>query len=242
MFIIPFKGQRHSGTWDLNLLYNEGKVYLMDNHLAASWCWLQKLNITQQYNYLHIDRHYDLLDSQTDWWVSSLQEQSVNLKKISIQDLLQLKYHQEMNPNWESFPIFRWDNYLTIFNRLYPTIFISSQFATQKDGDEIDGYEINHVDSWDLHQNLSYWLMKNPLQKWVVNLDIDYFFSDYDEKHYFQLFSDEFIIRIANEIKKSMKNIKVLTVALSPEMCGGWKNSLRVCKLITDVLRINWFL
>lgn len=27
----------------LNLLYQEGKFYVMDNHLAAGWCWYHTL-------------------------------------------------------------------------------------------------------------------------------------------------------------------------------------------------------
>jgi hypothetical protein len=37
-----------------------------------------------------------------------------------------------------------------------------------------------------------------------------------------------------------MGNIEVLTIALSPELCGGWDNSLRVARLIIDHLQINF--
>lgn len=239
MHIIPFNGRSHSGTYDLNLLYNDGKTYIMDNHLAAGWCWLQKIDTNKQYNLLHIDRHYDLLDSQTDLWIEALRTQNIDLKTISIPKLTALQYvHPDMGE--EPFTLFRWDNYLTIFNKLYPDTLDSCLFATQKDGDLIDDLEIDEVDSWDLQCELSYWLNERGKAKWIVNLDIDYFFSDYGDEHYFQLFSDEFVIRIADEIKKSMNNIEVLTIALSPEMCGGWDKAERVAKLITSHLNAQW--
>ena len=32
-----------SGCYNMNFLFNNGKFYIMDNHLAAAWCWLQKI-------------------------------------------------------------------------------------------------------------------------------------------------------------------------------------------------------
>jgi UPF0489 domain len=236
MHIIPFRGRNHSGTYDLNLLWNSNKAYVMDNHLAASWCWLQKINISEQYNFLHIDRHYDLLNSQTDWWIEALTNQHINLQNISVPDLSALRYSPHSMPS-ESFPIFRWDNYLTIFNRLYPDLIGSTIFATHKDGDTIEELDINEQDSWTLQENLAYWLENGNTQKWIVNLDIDYFFTNYEE-HYYQLYTDEFVIKIADELRQAQKHIEVITIALSPEMCGGWENAERVARIITEHLNI----
>jgi hypothetical protein len=58
-----------------------------------------------------------------------------------------------------------------------------------------------------------------------VNLDIDYFFSSQPQK--LALFSDEFVDAVACTLKKGLGNgmIKVLTIALSPECCGGWEKA-----------------
>ena len=50
-----------SGCYNMNFLFNNGKFYIMDNHLAAAWCWLQKIDTSKRYGLFHIDRHYDLL-------------------------------------------------------------------------------------------------------------------------------------------------------------------------------------
>lgn len=238
MDIIPFKGKNTSTHYNLNLLFNEGKTYIMDNHLAASWCWMQKLNPAQQYNLFHIDRHYDLLNSQTDWWIQELQRQNFDFTTISISDLLAIKYSSPDFPT-EKFPLFRWDNYLTILNRIYPNLIGSASFATHKDGDTTDELEIHEHEIYELPENLAYWLNDNNRLKWIVNIDIDYFFTDRDEKH-FQFLTDEYVLSIADEIKKAWNNIEVLTIALSPELCGGWDNSLRIARIITNHLQINF--
>lgn len=238
MNTIINKGRKHSEAYGLNLLLNEEKIFIMDNHLAAGWCWLKKLDIERQYNLFHIDRHYDLLKSQLEWWIESLNQQNVNLQAISIEELVSLRYSNERLPTNDSYPIFRWDNYIPILDRMYPYLIGHSTFATHKDGDNADDMEASEVDPWQLPDNLSYWLT-NGTNEWILNLDIDYFFTNIDEE-YIQLFTDEFVIQIAKEIKKSLSKIKVLTIALSPEMCGGWDKSERVARLITDELGLKW--
>src|SRR6218665_3747831 len=134
MDLIPFKGKNQSTHYNMNLLFNDGKVYIMDNHLAASWCWMQKVDVQQQYNLFHIDRHYDLLASQLDCWVEELKRQNFDFTRIPITDLLAIKYSPADSPT-EKFPLFRWDNYLPILNRLHSNLIDSATFATHKDGD-----------------------------------------------------------------------------------------------------------
>jgi hypothetical protein len=204
MNIIPFKGKNTSTHYNLNLLFNEGKTYLMDNHLAASWCWMQKLDPTKQYNLFHIDRHYDLLNSQTDWWIAELQRRNFDFKTISINDLLAITYSSPDFPR-DKFQLFRWDNYLTILNRIYPTIIGSATFATHKDGDAIEELDIHEEEIYELPGNLSYWI--NERNRWIVNIDIDYFFTDKNGE-YFQFLTDTYVRSIAEEIKKSWAILK----------------------------------
>ena len=239
---IFFKGKGHSGAFDLNLLYNESKIYIMDNHLAASWCWLQKLDINSQYKLFHIDRHYDLLDSDLDNWIQSLE--NIDITRLEITDLINLK---SSNSFPISNPLFRWDNYIPILNKLYPNLIISSFFATQKYGDPVPVNRENkfkslnnfiEVDAWNLESNIEGQINSDD-KKWIINLDIDYFFIDYEDI-YFQMYTDEFIIRIAQRLKAALDRIEVFTIALSPEMCGGWEKSERVANLILKEFDIDW--
>ena len=48
------------------MLWQNDKVYVMDNHRDAAWCWLQQCKDEEKYNFMHIDRHYDMGDYYKD--------------------------------------------------------------------------------------------------------------------------------------------------------------------------------
>ncbi|WP_121811321.1 hypothetical protein [Mucilaginibacter kameinonensis] len=238
MNIIPFKGRNTSLHNKLNFLYNTGKTYIMDNHMAAGWCWLQKVDLYNQYHLFYIDRHYNLMVSQIDEWVAYLHTIEFDYQAVSIEELQAILFTRPDNPDGGAFPLFRWDNYITILDRLYPALWSDRSFVTHRDGDIPDGYELHEPDFEDLPKNLGYWL-ENKRHKSVLNLDIDHFFIKYNQK-YIQLFTDDFIKVVAKEIASAWDNIEVFTIALSPECCGGWDNAVRVAKVITDELQIDW--
>ena len=39
-------------------------IYVMDNHLCATWCWLQECDFHSSYNFMHIDQHSDCRENQ----------------------------------------------------------------------------------------------------------------------------------------------------------------------------------
>lgn len=239
MHVIPFKGRNQSAHYDLNLLLNNNKVYVMDNHLAAIWCWLQKISQTESYNFFHIDRHYDLLESQMEWWYETLVEQGVDLSAISVEELRALRYSPKNGPTKDKFPIFRCDNYLSLFYRLYPELINLSYFATHEDGDKFDDIELTEKTIYELPDNIAYWINQHDTKKWIVNIDIDYFFTDFDE-HPYQFLTDEYVSKLGQEINKCIDNIEVITIALSPEWCGGWDNAIRVSRILVNQLNIPW--
>ena len=50
---------------------------------------------------------------------------------------------------------------------------------------------------------------------------------------------DEYIEAICNQIVKEREKIAVLTIALSPECCNGWDNSIRVYNYIAERLSLE---
>ena len=44
---------------------------------------------------------------------------------------------------------------------------------------------------------------------------------------------------IINNIKKAKDGIAVMTIALSPECCGGWDNAFRTYDLIAPILGLE---
>ena len=63
MQIIRNLGQNRSYNDELNFLAKTGKIYIMDNHLAAFYCWCKEVDLSKDYALLHIDRHHDLGDA-----------------------------------------------------------------------------------------------------------------------------------------------------------------------------------
>lgn len=72
-------------------------------------------------------------------------------------------------------------------------------------------------------------------------MDLDYFFLSSNNK-YFQLYTDETLSIIFNQIADCYLNtdkIEVITVALSPECCGGWENSIKIYNKLAELLNLE---
>ncbi len=134
-----------------------------------------------------------------------------------------------------------WDNYLPIFYKLYPDTIEKYIFATHKVSNGIDKIPNKEIEILDLHYGLLCMLNEEKEYNWIVNLDIDYYFlnSELDSEKYFQFLTDNYILDILDQIKRGMDRVEVVTIALSPEMCGGWDNSIRITKLISNHLNLN---
>ena len=66
------KGFNYSGCYDLNILFRSKNFYVMDNHGAALWTWLQHIDTNKKYNFIHIDKHDDTLSSNLQPWVNKV--------------------------------------------------------------------------------------------------------------------------------------------------------------------------
>lgn len=234
-WIVPFKGRNSSGAYTLNFLWNSGEIYVMDNHRAALWCWLQHLKKGHVYNYFHIDRHYDALTSQIDKWDSVLPD----LWSLGIEEYLKSGYKAHTG---DVFPTIRWDNYLSILLKRQKNIFKSAYFATHKEGDK-PHIEFFEVDMWDLPGNFSFWI-SDCKRKWVCNLDLDYFFFDKNHDKMDRMLSLSYCEKLFSEIGKNLigGNIEVLTIAMSPDCCGGWQASESLLEVITKSLGVEFSL
>lgn len=225
-----------SGCYDMNLLFNNDKFYIMDNHLAAAWCWAQKIDPSKKYGLFHIDRHYDLLNNLSDLFLTENREKLIGDNFL---DYLSLK-------NEKGSQALRYDNYLDAFNRLYPDLIQQVYYATHKDGtnktktslDPLNTYE---PELWDLDTNIRYWLTEchKNIERWIVNIDIDFFFRDNNNGEYFQFMTRKYIKYICKEIIKSLPCIDVVTISLSPEFCGGWGNSFHITQIFNTELSIH---
>lgn len=231
------------------MLWQNEKVYVMDNHLSAAWCWLQSCDPQEKYNFMHIDRHYDMLECFNDEDLQPLRDNP----HMSYDDFKQLKRTKDVG---EKYPVFRWDNYIMASYVLHPDWFHTNIFLTHKEGDigRQWGHEPFAISEenplcmdWFINQYIgeaSKYLdgLKGDDYKlpWIVNLDLDVFYTIHSP--HIQLHSDEYIRYIAKLINDNLKNIQVITIALSPDCMGGegmiekWDNSFRILKIMSEEL------
>ena len=226
-------------------LWRSDKVFVMDNHMSALWCWLQVCDAKKSYNFMHIDRHYDLLDCFKDEDLGPYKSNP----QMTFED-----YTSQMRGD-RQFKVLRWDNYIMAGFILHPRWFHTNIFMTHKDGSK--------ESSWG-HKNLKILeeeplFMESNIQQfvgepskflypfkgkdyklpWIVNLDLDVFYTGDSQ---IQLFSDEFIRRIAEILQTCLNNIAVLTISISPECLGGnelsekWENGFRVLRIMSEKL------
>jgi hypothetical protein len=213
IFLIPLIGRGESASSTDNLLWRENNIYIMDNHRLALWCWFQELEKGKRYNLLHIDAHPDLNESALKFFNHDLW--TINLAEY------RSVWQQDINR-----PLFRWDNYLEVFLKNYPEMIGVTMSATHHLGSPKELSQ--EIKSFDLvSECFEIFSGKKYINdfEWIVNLDLDYFFSARPLK--LELFSEAYINSLANSINFGLKSkmIKVLTISLSPECCGSWENA-----------------
>ncbi len=220
-----------SESYNDNLLLKTDNIYVMDNHRLAMWCWLQSLDFKTKYNFLHIDAHPDLADFPIEKRIANLSN-NINLEEF------RNTHDQEFN-----IPLFRWDNYINAFDLHFKgvldenysfscTHYQGSRKALKNElfSNQLPGF-VNEIFSEKRFLND---------KKWVVNIDLDFFFSSAPQK--IQMFSADYIDFIFKGIKLGLdkKLIQVLTIALSPECAGSWDNSFQLLKIIQNYFNVDF--
>ena len=243
-------------SYDQNVTFlwkcDERPIYVSDNHLTAAWCWMQECEPNERYNFIHIDRHADLRGCGQPYLINSIK----NNPQISFEDFLNFKYK-----NGKEYQFFRWDNFIRATHSLFPNWFHSNLFYVHEDLDErIDGQRTDRgYESFPFHKrNVTKvrdevtQFIENKISvqgcavdtrkySWIVSLDLDFFWDENLDKMY----DDEFIRDFAIRLNRAMPNIKVLTIALSPDCVGGngmnekWNNVINVLNIFKEELCLS---
>jgi hypothetical protein len=236
-WLVPFKGRNASGAFNQNFLWRTGNLYVMDNHRAALWCWLQHVDPKQHHSLFHIDRHYDALTSRLDTWLANLPaDWSLGVDEY----LARTVKHQDII---EPLPLFCWGNYVSIYLAVFGDNIKECRFATHRDGDEPNHSSLIQCDPWEIPDNLDFWLGER-CKPWIMNIDLDYLFwqsSDEDDLPQ-QMFSTAYIEKCLAVVRKKIADgtIAVTTIALSPEYCGGWEQSEEMLDIVLSTLGISF--
>lgn len=237
MWLVPFKGRNRSGCCTQNFLWKKDNVYIMDNHRAALWCWFQHISKDEKISFIHIDKHYDTSKKALDDWITKCPD----LWSIKLDYYLSFTYEKNLGTNI-NVPLFVWDNYASIFLEKYGYLINQCIFATHKDGDDEPNFESTlQLDVWEVTDQLKNWI-EGSKNKWIVNLDLDYFFYESDTDKYSLFLSDEYIEQLFRTIKKQLESGKILcfTMCLSPECCGSWEAAEKLCYKATNILGIDF--
>ena len=243
---IP-KGYSDMASFCFNIVFmwQNDKVFVMDNHMAALWGWLQVCDPQKKYNFMHIDRHYDMLECFKD----------EDLEPVKKNPNLAFEEFHNLKRKDGEFQVFCWDNYIMAGYVMFPDWFHTNIFLTHKEGDVgkswghkpmkireedplfmewyIDQYIGEPSECLDVFKGADY---KLP---WIVNLDLDVFYTG---NSHIQLFSDDYIKRIAELLQSNMDNITALTIAVGPDCLGGngmkekWANGMRLLDVMSESL------
>lgn len=236
-WLVPFRGRNHSGWFDQNFLWRHKNVYVMDNHRAAFWCWLQHTSIrTLNIRCFIWTDITNTLQSRMDEWLNSLPPSW----DITVDEYLNHSHIPEGFDN-KPIPVFNWGNYLSIYLACFGKSVKRAVFATHDDGDRPNYEGVQDVHCWDIPDNLSFWLDAAD-KPWIVNIDLDYFFWHGDEPGL--MFTRPYLEQCFSAIREKLEDgtIAVLTIATTPsdDLTGGWTPSSLLAEQVLGMLGIEF--
>ncbi|MGD8617393.1 MAG: UPF0489 family protein [Gammaproteobacteria bacterium] len=224
-WVLPFRGRNGSLATKQNFLWRSQNIYIMDNHRAAFWCWLRHQNTNEMHSIVHIDAHYDTAAAGA----RTMDSVPGDVAEKSFEDYLAISYPDE------NIPVFRWDNYLSIYSKLYGNCLSECLFATHQIGSK-PNFAYEEVTAAQLVPALQVRDLEIPQ---IINLDLDYFLSPDNDR----------IPKARRvEITRSLKafydaNIcSVMTICLSPECCGGWRRAEELCAEVCGTFNLPFTL
>lgn len=216
---------RGSSSSTLNFLWQkEGRsLYVMDNHLAALWCWLRELTKEEPYVLLHVDQHWD----------------SAGFDPISpaVVDGLSLEAFlavRSPSPVCAHLPLVRWDNFIDPLPKLRRNLRAAFMVAWQS-RDIWHGSHFQDRDGVQAVDAIAFLDDPGPTldgafsdaTRVLVDLDLDVFVNGvrHDSMGYptpLDRFPESTAKAMLAALASRVRPQDVVTIALSPECCGTW--------------------
>ncbi len=240
---IPLKVRGFSGPYNDNCLFQKEitktqSIYVMDNHRLALWCWLslmydlppsdqsESFNCSK-FNFLHIDAHPDQSTFGKDICHDILTREK--LLNLTLEEFRAIQ-----NPLTHT-PLFQWDNYLEIFLDYFSdrvprelTWSCTHHHGSSKElYHPLESQEL--IQFLDRHFTDKVYLNDFP---WIINIDLDYFFTK--APHKIPMYSESYLEKIRECFLEGLLRHKIamMTVSLSPECCGSYDHAESVLKKI----------
>lgn len=229
-WMIPFRGRNRSGAVDVNLLWRSGRLYVMDNHRLAPWCFWQHIDESSKWKLFHIDRHYDAQWDNREFWLSHIEDQH----RTDLDAFMAATFRASFCTT----ELFRWDTVLTAAVHADVTRFADIVLATGGAGDSPSGFETRELNPWQL-----IWSLEEAADpeyeddepsRWWVDVDLDYFTATHLDGDVLTLMSPDYIKRLGTALRHGVDrgHFAVVTVALSPEATGGWDLAAQALELL----------
>ncbi|MBK7393981.1 MAG: hypothetical protein IPI64_11895 [Chloracidobacterium sp.] len=159
------------------------------------------------------------------------------IRNANFTDLTRLDEFTALTRHDNAFPVVGWADYISPLPKLRKGM----QYALlTSDQDEFEGFDYNpqfkRVPVNEFFDEASHRIATPFNGRTLFNVDIDFFFRTGGSRAY----SDEYIRKLADLILPSLEtDTTVLTVALSPELCGGYAPAERICAKLLDLLGID---
>jgi len=232
MEILKNTGRFESRDTKLNFLAKNDNIYVMDNHLAAFWCWFKDLDPLSTYTLLHIDRHHDLSEVFVKKGFHFYK--TSDFSKMDVDEIIALKI--------DDYQLLRWDNYIELYNAFNPLTIKYFDFVTpQTLPRKYKGYGYSDLKDWiktiPVSEQVEH--LPNHDVNRIINLDIDVFFIEKGSAHK-RILNKSQIIKFAERLKPLIERSPLITICLSPECCGGWENSINMFYDVSKQLNVNF--
>ena len=230
-WLIPLTQRGVSSRDHVGFLFREGNIHVSDNHRVAMWCWLRHLSNEERVTLIHIDRHSDTLRSH----LSRCLEVLPPLETLSLPDYLGATWDCNGSP----MTAVHWGNYLSIFLARHGNQIAQLYWCQHPPTGDPPDFAHEDVEPHELPPCLEACAQRaGPV---ILNLDLDFFMWRRQRNDYYQLYSDDYLRHLGESIAalRASGSLKCLTIALSPECCGGWANSERLLAKLSDSIGMD---
>jgi len=230
-WIIPLTQRGASSRDHVGFLYRKGRIYVSDNHRVAAWCWLQSVKETERMTLIHIDRHSDTLRSH----LSQCLEVLPPMNEMSLSAYLDAKW----NCNGSPMTAIHWGNYLSLFIAQYKERIAQLYWCQHPPTGDPPDFDCEDVEPHELPQCLEACAQSGvPV---ILNLDLDFFMWRRERNDYYQIYSDDYLLHVAAGIRSLLQSdsLRCLTIALSPECCGGWAKAETLLAKLSDAIGVE---
>lgn len=244
--LIPFKKRTKNFVDEDSFLYSfrTEKIYVFDNHRLSLWCWrnfIKKYEYGKKYNLIYIDKHIDCCCSSFDDRYKTFLEKEHLFKKLD--NFRTILYTDDEGTKKSS--VMNYGNFLAFALKLelFKNIFIFTQFG------DIETYfkreikyntkEVFNLDNITcVNRNVERNLVKTfgDHSSIILDIDLDFFTKNVKGKYFIDVISLKRCLKI---IKDNLNKIEFITIALSPNCCGGWRNSEKILAYFKLVFNLD---